>query len=159
DEPNYPNSFGANNDQHVAYSPITMDSATSPDSRSVSFTYDIGEADPGRRFTVGIYRSASPKFDPTTAVMLTQQSLPTLDTSSHDRLAIGNHTVVIGPGNALKTDPQHEYIFVVADPSHTIGLNDGTFEEAHFWTFVLGALAHGLSPLGGASGLPAWETS
>ena len=62
DEPN--GTIGANNVQFAAYDPIKMDSATSPSSKSISFSYDITEAEPGQPITVGIYRSSQSELQP-----------------------------------------------------------------------------------------------
>ncbi len=101
DEPNYPNDFGANNVQFLAYDPITMDSATSPDSKSVSFTYDVSEADPGQPITVAIYRSASSSFDPNAAILVNEMTVPALDSAGGDSEAIGSHNIVMQDPDAL----------------------------------------------------------
>ena len=143
----------------VAYDPFEMDSATSPDPKDISFTYDVNEAALGQPFDVGVYRSSSPIFDPSTAILVDQIPVPSLDSNGNLSEALGRHTDVISDPDALLPDPLHEYVFVVADPDHTIGDPDGTYHEAHFRKFVLGVVSHGLLPDGQLSGIPPWETT
>jgi hypothetical protein len=141
----------------VAYDPFTMDSATSPSSKSISFTYDVNEAEPGQSFDVGVYRSSSPTFDPSTAIPVNQVPVPSLDMNGDLSEALGNHTVAIQDPSALLPDPSHEYVYVVADPMHLIGDPDGTYHVAGYRKFVLGVVAHGFALTGQVSGVPAWE--
>jgi hypothetical protein len=146
-----------NNIAFVAYDPIKMDSATSPNSRTIRFSYDISEAEPGQPITVGIYRSNNATFDGT-AIKVDEQTIPPQDSNGGDSEAVGPHTVDIQDPGALLPDPRHEYVFVVADPEHNFGEPDGVYHEAHYRKFVVGVLAHGFQLLGGVSGVPQWET-
>jgi len=143
----------------VTYDPITADSATTTDSKSVTVQYDITEAGIGETIPVEIYRSSSDTFDPSTATEVDQETIPAQDSGGDSSEALGTHTVDIALNNPLKIDPQQEYVFVVVDSNHTIGFDDGTYKEAHFRAFVLGAVSHGFSLFGGLTGLPAWETA
>ena len=139
----------------VAYDPFTMDSATSPSSKSISFTYDVNEAEPDQAFSVGVYRSSSSTFDPSTAILV---NTVTEDANGNDfDESLGQHIDVIDDPAALLPDPLHEYVYVVADPAHDIGDPDGVYHEAHYRKFVLGAISHG-GPAG-ISGAPDWEAS
>jgi hypothetical protein len=140
-----------NNIAFVAYDPITMDSATSPNSKSISFSYDISEAEPGQPITVGIYRSNSPTFDGN-AIKVDEQTVPAQDSNGGDSEAVGPHTVDIQDPNALLPDPTHEYVYVVADPDHNIGDPTGAYHEAHYQKFVVGVVVHGFDPV-----MPQWE--
>jgi hypothetical protein len=149
----------ANDVASVAYDPIAMQSATSPDSKGIAFTYDISEADPGQTITVGIYRSADSSFNPDTAILVNEKTIPALDQAGGSSEAIGSHGVVIQDAAALYPDPHHEFVFVVADPGHDIGDPQGTYHEAHYRKFVLGVVVHGLQLLGQVTSLPSWETT
>jgi len=48
----------------LAYDPFDAVAVTTLDSRSLTFQYDISEAQPSAPFDVGIYRSSSDTFDP-----------------------------------------------------------------------------------------------
>jgi hypothetical protein len=143
----------------LAYDPITANSATTTDSKSVTFQYAIAEAGIGDSIPVAVFRSSSATFDPNTAIQVALETIPAQDSNGNSSEALGTHTVHVILDIPLAIAPRYEYIFVVADPKHTIGFDDGTYKEAHFRKFVLGALAHGFDLFGGLTGLPAWETS
>jgi len=150
-----------NNIQFVAYDPIAAISATSPDSRDLTFTYDVTEAGLAQPFDVAVYRSSSSTFDPTTAIQVPvghDITIPSQDTSNQPSVGLGPHTVVLNDPDALHPDPGHEYVFVVADPMHVWGDPSNTVHESHFRKFVLGVVAHGLLLNGQVSGVPLWET-
>src|SRR5262249_9077057 len=93
-----------NNIAFVAYDPIKMDSATSPNPKTIRFSYDISEAAPAQPITVRIYRSNSPSFDPSSAIKVDEQTVPQQDPSGGDNEAVGPHTVDIQSPNALLPD-------------------------------------------------------
>ena len=146
-----------NNVAFVAYDPIAMDSATSPGSKDITFTYDVSEAEP-----VNPLRSAS-TARPVPASMparrswsINKRSLPR-DSHGGDSEAVGRHTVVIADPSALLPDPLYEYVFVVADPNHDIGDPTAAYHETDYREFVLGVVVHGLVLGGSAAGVPQWE--
>ena len=147
-----------NNVAFVAYDPLAMDMATSPDSKDISFTYDVSEAEPNQPIAVGVYRSSSSSFDPSAAILVNEQTVPPRDSSGGDSEAVGQHTVVIQDPMRLLPDPLHEYVFVVADPAHDIGDPTGAYHAADYRKFVLGVVVHGLVLGGSAAGVPQWET-
>jgi hypothetical protein len=148
-----------NNVQNVAYDPFSADTATSPDSLDISFTYEVNEATPGQPFNVAVYRSATATFSLSTAIQVGQDfPIPAVDTSNQSSVSLGKHTVLLNDPLALHPDPAHEYVFVVPDPKHLYGDPGNTIHEAHFRKFVLGAVVHGFELLGGVSGVPQWET-
>jgi hypothetical protein len=123
----------------------------------VALTYDVTEAATGQALTVGVYRSASAQFSPSTAILVNTLNVPAKDLAGASSTALGTHTVNVYDPAALRPDPRHEYVYVVVDPSHRIGDPQGTVHEAHFRKFVLGAISHGFLALGQITGLPAWE--
>ena len=146
----------------VAYDPFSVDSATtavtSLPSQDITFTYDVNEDAPSddQPLTFGLYRSSSSSFDPTTAILV---NTVTEDADGNDFSEdLGQHAVTVNDPDALLPDPLHEYVYVVADPQHTIGDPDGTFHEAHYRKFVLGVVAHGFELFGEFTGVPDWET-
>ncbi len=114
------------------------------------------EAEPDQSFSVGVYRSSSSTFDPSTAILV---NTVTEDANGNDfDESLGQHTDVIDDPAALLPDPLHEYVYVVADPAHDIGDPNGVYHEAHYRKFVLGVISHGLSFFGQVTGIPGWES-
>src|SRR5262249_9316735 len=103
---------------------IVMDSATTVDSRSVTFEYDVKNADLGQSVAFGIYRSANDQFDPSdvevgsATVMPPGQGTPTRDDNGQPTGAVGHHRLTVPLPQGLPLSPEHPYVLVVADPAH-----------------------------------------
>ena len=66
------------------------------------------EAEPDQSFSVGVYRSSSSTFDPSTAILV---NTVTEDANGNDfDESLGQHTDVIDDPAALLPDPLHEYV-------------------------------------------------
>lgn len=127
---------------------IKMISATTPDSRSVSFTYQItGNTVP--QFEVGVYRSAGPTFDAATDIRVASDTLMGANPGTYS----GSISV------PLVIDPSHPYVFVVANPNGTVRESTDSDNSALFRKFVIGVVTHGFQLFGVAEGLPSWLRS
>ena len=115
---------------------LAMLSATTTDSRSVTFRYQTtlpGSA-PGVMAEVAFFRSADPVFDLSDDVRIDTRVVP---------LAAGEHTVVVSLPEALAIDPSHPYVLAVADSSGEIAESDEGDNTASFRIFTIGAVTHG----------------
>src|SRR5262249_48861488 len=76
---------------------IVMDSATTADSRSVTFEYDVKNANLGQSVVFGLYRSANDQFDPSdvevgsVTVTAPGQGTATRDDNGQPAGAVGHH--------------------------------------------------------------------
>ena len=120
-------------------SPVTMLSATTLDSRSVTLSYDVTGPDPS--LTFGVYRSASPRFDPGAIPVAAQLAAPAVDDSGLPSTAPGVHQLTIPLSGGLPINPKHPYVVVVADPASPSASEPG--ESASFRKVVIGVVAHG----------------
>ena len=112
---------------------IEMLSATTEDSQSVTFEYEItGEGID--QFQVGIYRSADDQFDPA--------DVPMVDLFTITDTSPGTHTYT-KQNIDLSPDPKHKYVFVVADPGEEIEETDDENNEKSFYKYLLGIVTHG----------------
>lgn len=125
---------------------IAMLSATTPDSRGVTVTYQVAGTNLPA-IPLAIYRSADARFDPTADLPLGGQALSGAD------LTPGNHTVTVTLPGGLPIDPAHPYVLAVADPGNVVAESNEADNLASFRTFVIGAVAHGLEL---NPGTPAW---
>ena len=140
-----------------------MDSATTVDSRSVTFEYDVKNADLGQSVVFGIYRSADARFDSSDvqvgSVTATApgQGTPTLDDNGQPATAIGHHQLTLPLPQGLPLNPEHPYVVVVADPAHALsGVTEGQ-STASFRTYTIGVVTHGgIQPHSWRRGVP-WE--
>jgi hypothetical protein len=142
---------------------IVMDSATTVDSRSVTFEYDVRNADLGQAVVFGIYRSADDQFDPSDvrvgSVTVTPpgQGTTTHDDNGQPAGTVGHHRLTVSLPQGLPLNPEHPYVLVVADPAHAAG---GVTEEgnpAAFRTYTIGVVTHGgIQPQSWRRGVP-WE--
>ncbi len=113
---------------------IVMLSATTEDSQSVTFEYEItGEGiDP---FEVAIFRSEDDKFDP-----IEDPPVGVPFTITETSPGVHSHT---RENVELPPDPEHKYVFAVADLENDIvEANDGN-NAASFRKWLIGACVHG----------------
>jgi hypothetical protein len=126
---------------------FVMRAATTHDSRSVTFTYQIQNAVLTGPLHVAFYRAADKHFDAKANIEIGDQLL-----TNSTVLTEGTHTVTATLPRGLSIDPEHPFVFAVADPEDT---ND-TNNTAYFRTYVIGAVTHGFEL---TAGLPAWVTT
>jgi hypothetical protein len=114
---------------------ISMVSATTVDSMSVTYTYQVqNAADPGP-LEIGVYRAPTPQFNPAQDLLIGTQNL------TPSELTVGTHTIQDPIAGGITIDPAAKYVLVVADPSaQPVPSND----VAEFRTYVVGAVTHGL---------------
>lgn len=148
----------------ASLSTLTMTQATSPDPHDISFTYNIAGAPLTSSFDVKVFRSDSSTFDPSKAIQVGDAiQVPPSATGGASNLSMGSHTVVIPDPQALKPDPLHEYVFVIAYLPDQNGQFDFSAtvpqsHQAHYRKFVLGVVSHGFNLFGQIPGVPGWET-
>jgi hypothetical protein len=125
---------------------LAMATVNSPQSNSLSFSYNILNSSITQSFHVGFYESATPTYDPTAANVTLG---PGVDIVPGDDTTVGQHEHTIPFAQALPVDFSLPYILAVADPSQAlIGVTE-TNNVAYFENAIdLSPL--GLEPLGGA---------
>ena len=106
---------------------IAMLSATTPDSRGVTVTYQVAGTNLPA-IPLAIYRSADARFDPTADLPLGGQALSGAD------LTPGNHTVTVTLPGGLPIDPAHPYVLAVADPGNVVAESNEADNLASFRT-------------------------
>jgi hypothetical protein len=129
-----------------------MASATTADSKSITIDYTLNSpADAADPLTFGVYRAASPQFDPTQDVSVaTLQVAPTapgsttpaVDDNGQPLGAVGHHTVTLSLPGGLPLNPLHPYVLVVADPSSSAAATDPS-QTASFRVYTVGIVSHG----------------
>lgn len=128
---------------------IAMTSATTADSRSITFNYQIKNAPVTQPFQFGVYRSADPTFDATDIPVDTMAVVPagqpgaTLDQYGIAAASQGDHKITLDLPNGLPPDPQHPYVLVVADPQKALTESDTSNNTASIHTHVIGVITHG----------------
>ncbi len=142
-----------------------MDSASTSDSKSVTFEYDVLNADPGQSVDFGVFRSADARFDASdTAVGLatvtdasTGPGAPTLDDAGQPATAEGHHRLTVPLPGGLPLNPEHPYVLVVADPAHKLNGVVESQDTASFRKYTIGVVTHGgIQPKSWKYGVP-WE--
>lgn len=139
---------------------IRMTSATTRDSQSVSFAYDVLNGPLQANVTVGVYRSADATFSPDDLNVGSLEITPggsTVDQAGNSAAAAGSHEMTLPIADGLPPNPDHPYVLVVADPGHTLAGSDQALHTAEFRTHVIGVITHGgVQPKSWKNG-PPWE--
>jgi hypothetical protein len=120
-------------------SPVTVLSATTVASKSVTVSYDLTGPDPSLDF--GVYRSAVAQFDATAIPVASPLAVPAVDDSGLSSTALGVHQLTIPLADGLPINPKHPYVVVVADPDSPSATDPG--ESASFRKVVIGIVTHG----------------
>ncbi len=101
---------------------VAVESATTTDSESVEFTYDVETPNLPSTLTFGIYRAATNAFD-STDTEVASISIPTstlgtgiTDTNGQPASATGTHTLKVAVPGGLTILPDQPYVLVVANP-------------------------------------------
>lgn len=127
---------------------IEMLSATTDDSQSIRYDYEI-KWSPIDHFQVNFYRSADDQFDPGDDVFLGADTIDGALPGPHTRTA----------PIATPIDPDHPYVLAVADRHQQVSELDEDNNVASFRKRVLGVVTHGFNLLGWTRfGFSAWIT-
>jgi hypothetical protein len=145
----------------TAAAEIAVDSASTSNSRSVTFQYDVTGANLGQPLVFGIYRSATDGFD-SSAVEVASVTLqppvsgaPTLDASGQPATNPGHHELTVAIPGGLSLNPEHPYVVVVADPAHALSGVSENPDTASFRTYTIGVVTHGgIQPKSWDRGVP-----
>ncbi len=116
-------------------SSISMVSATTVDSMSVTYTYQVQNAPDSGPLEIGVYRSPAPQFNPAQDQLIGTQTL------TGNELTVGSHTVQDPITGGISIDPAAKYVLVVAAPTAQPVPSSSV---AEFRTYVVGAVTHGL---------------
>jgi hypothetical protein len=139
-------------EQLCLLSDFTMISVTQANGRTVSFDYQVQQANISS-LEVDFYRSATPAFSASADVRIGSTTL------SGSELTEGTHNDVTAVLNAplpsgaapLSLDPAHPYVFAVAQGP------DNVTTDAFYQTFIVAAVTHGLVvPPSLSNATPAW---
>lgn len=135
---------------------VVMDSATTTDSKSVTFTYDVDNAPLDQPVTFGVYRSANAQLDVSDAQIGSVWVGPsTRDDAGQPAGTEGRHTLTVPLPQGLTIDPAQPYVVVAADPAHAAtGVTEGQ-DTASFRSFIVGVITHGgIQPKSWRAGVP-----
>lgn len=144
---------------------IAMVSATTADSRGVTFEYDVKNAGVDAPILFAIDRSAEagPNKDEVPVGSLTvvppgpAGGQGTLDLDGRSATALGDHRVTVPLPGGLPPDPTHPFVLVTADPNNTIQESNKGDDTASFRTHVIGVITHGGLQLKAEGQGPPWE--
>lgn len=123
---------------------IVAESATTHDSRSVTFEYAIANAPLTQPFDVTISRSTSATFNPSPAAEVATWTVPGDDLSGQPFGSVGVHYVRIPLPTGLPPDPIDPFIVVQANEGRKVGESNYGNDSASFKQFTLGVVVHGL---------------
>ncbi len=135
---------------------IAMFSATTHDSKSVTFDYNITGANTARPVHFEVYRSAGAQLGPD-AVAIAGIDIPS-DIPAIDPGIVGSREQTIPIPGGLPPDPKQPYVLVVADPQNAVAETNEANNTASFRTYTIGVVSHGgLQPRGWSKAGPPWE--
>jgi hypothetical protein len=119
--------------------PVTMISATTTDSRSVTITYRVdspsGSSQP---LQFGVYRSSDSQFSSGDSLVAAW----TAGIGDPGSTTPGTHQLTIPLSGGLPLDPGKPYVLVVADPSSPLASTD-LQQTASFRKYTIGIVTHG----------------
>ncbi len=144
---------------------IALVSATTRDSKSVTFDYSVTGSNITQPVQFEVYRSATPALSSSSVPIAGVDVAPTgaaggatLDAAGQGATLQGNHELTVSVPGGLPPDPQKPYVVVVADPQNSVAETDKTNNTADFRTYVIGVITHGgLQPKSWAKAGPPWE--
>jgi hypothetical protein len=143
---------------------IAMVSATTTDSKSVSFDYNIQGAAVNQPIQFEVYRSATSQ--PSTGAQAVAGVVVdpvgmggiTLDQNGNPATAQGAHEITVPVPGGLPPLPAEPYVVVTANPSGPMAAANTSSNSASFRTYVIGVIAHGgVQPKSWKVGGPPWE--
>ena len=126
-------------DRRELLSTVSVLSATTVDSRSVTVSYDVTGSDPSLEF--GVYRSTGPEVDGSSVTVQAPTAAPGLDDAGLPSTAPGVHQLTIPLPGGLPINPKHPYVVVQADPGSAASTGPGG--SASFRKVVIGIVTHG----------------
>jgi hypothetical protein len=140
---------------------IALVSATTSDSRSVTFDYTISGAAVAQPIAFTVYRSATSQMNSgaeqvgSVVVNPAGPGGPTLDTSGNPATAVGAHEITVALPGGLPPLPAEPYVVVAANGAQGVTESNDT---ASFRTYVIGVITHGgVQPKSWKVGGPPWE--
>jgi len=143
---------------------IAMVSATTNDSKSVTFDYDIQGAAVNQPIQFEIYRSATSQPGPGAQTVAGVVVNPvgkggiTLDQNGKPATAVGAHEITVAVPGGLPPLPAEPYVVVAANPSGSVAEANTSNNTASFRTYVIGVITHGgVQPTSWKVGGPPWE--
>jgi hypothetical protein len=143
---------------------IAMISATTSDSRSVTFDYNISGAAVTQPIQFTIERSAATQPGPDAQTVAgvvvnpTGKAGITLDQNGKPATAVGPHEITVAIPGGLPPTPARPYVVVAANPSGTAAESNTSNDTASFRTYVIGVVTHGgVQPKSWKIGGPPWE--
>jgi hypothetical protein len=138
---------------------LALTSATTADSRGVTFEYDVTGGDIGQAVDFGIYRSADDRFDAADVPIGAGSLGPAgLDDQGRPETAVGHHRLTAAVAGGLTPNPEHPFVLVVADPAHSQSGATVSDDTASFRKYTIGVVTHGgVQPKSWKMGVP-WQT-
>jgi hypothetical protein len=141
-----------------------MLSATTSDSRSVTFDYQISGAAVDQPVAFAVYRSTTAQAGPgaskvgSLVVNPPGPGGPTLDSSGQPATAVGTHEITLSIPGGLPPVPAQPYVVVAANPAGTVPESNASNDTASFHIYTLGVITHGgVQPKSWKVGGPPWE--
>ena len=132
---------------------IQVLSATTTDSKSVTFEYEVNRA-PGAANPIqfGIYRSSNGQFNSTDSLVdmvtlaapgtTSGSGVITVDQNAQPATAIGTHELTIPLAQGLPPYPEKPYVLVVANPGSPSATTEPE-QTASFRVYTIGIVTHG----------------
>lgn len=129
---------------------VVVTSATTSDSQSVSFEYDVSSpslASPTLEF--GVYRSADRTFDAgdraiaSASIATTSLGQSTQDAEGKPAAAVGHHRTTLAVPEGLTIEPRRPFVLVVANPGTAEGAPDASARTASFHIRTIAVVTHG----------------
>jgi hypothetical protein len=139
-------------EQLCLLSDFTMISVTQANGTTVSFDYQVQQADISS-LEVDFYRSATPTYNAASDVRVGSTTLSgsALTQGKHSNVTTALNSPLPSGAAPLSLDPAHPYVFAVAT-----GPDDVT-TDASYQTFIVAAVTHGLVvPPSLSNATPAW---
>jgi probable HAF family extracellular repeat protein len=131
----------ATNVKALAIPDIVVKDVSTTDSKSLTVSYDINNADVASPFTIGFYRSATSQFDP-----LHNLRLGTISVSGADATSGSAHSKTLALPVGLPWNTDMPYVLAVANPDNSVVEASTTNDTAFYRTYVIGAVSVGFDP-------------
>ncbi len=119
---------------------VTMITASTTDSQSVTITYDVKVASTSA-VQLGFYRSTDPTFSTDDVPVEPVVALPSVDSANNSLGSVGVHTVKVPIPGGLPLNPSHPYVLAVANPTAASAADPSA--TASFRTYTIGVVTHG----------------
>lgn len=129
--------------------PVSVASARTSDSKSVTIQYDVNSPNLGPTLSFGVYRSADARFDagdePVASLVIPASALgrSTLDDGGVSASAVGHHAITVAVPGGLTIEPDHPYVLAVANPATAIGSPDLALRTGVIHTHSIAVITHG----------------